>query len=197
MKNSLGNKLFNLRKQNKLTQELVAEQLSVTRQTVSNWESGATKPDIEQIKDLSRLYKLSVDELIDNDVKEILAEKISKVEKSTNFVRKLIIIALIIGMLIIIDDLSRTTFWGSAGHSIFCFLNETEYTIYIEAQGDKTTSSLFRWRKSNGVISEEMPVTRIDVYPKIGIPDLEKYNKFYQIENVVYVFFESNGGSCY
>ena len=81
MPNNLGDKLLNLRKRSKLTQEEVADKLKVTRQTVSNWELNQTKPDIDQIKGLSKLYKVSVDELIDNDIKEILTEKVSNVEK--------------------------------------------------------------------------------------------------------------------
>ena len=50
---NLGKKLFELRKSKHLSQEQVAEQLHVTRQTVSNWELGETTPDLNQAKELA------------------------------------------------------------------------------------------------------------------------------------------------
>ncbi|KAI4442027.1 hypothetical protein C824_004537 [Schaedlerella arabinosiphila] len=54
-------------------QEDVAEKLGVSRQTISKWETGETLPDIRQSKQMSLLYHVSLDELIefDMDVKEI------------------------------------------------------------------------------------------------------------------------------
>lgn len=65
---SLGNSLFNARKKAGLSQEEVAEKLGVSRQTISKWELDETLPDIQQSKKLSRLYHLTLDELIDFDV---------------------------------------------------------------------------------------------------------------------------------
>ena len=65
---SLGNSLFNARKKAGLSQEEVAEKLGVSRQTSSKWERDETLPDIQQSKKLSRLYHLTLDELIDFDV---------------------------------------------------------------------------------------------------------------------------------
>ncbi|MEG0019426.1 MAG: helix-turn-helix transcriptional regulator, partial [Oscillospiraceae bacterium] len=70
---NLGNNLFNARKAKGLSQEVVAEKLGVSRQTISKWETDETLPDIRQSKSLSVLYGLSLDELIefDIDAKEI------------------------------------------------------------------------------------------------------------------------------
>lgn len=70
---SLGNNLFQARKNVGLSQETVAEKLGVSRQTVSKWETDETVPDIYQAKRLTKLYNLTLDELIefDIDVKEI------------------------------------------------------------------------------------------------------------------------------
>ena len=87
---TIGDKLVELRKQKNLTQENVAETLNVTRQTISNWELGQTIPDLEQAKALSKLYKISLDELVDNDVKEVLSEKISNTEKLAGLSIKLL-----------------------------------------------------------------------------------------------------------
>ncbi|WP_320408670.1 helix-turn-helix transcriptional regulator [Candidatus Soleaferrea massiliensis] len=70
---SLGNNLFHARKNKGLSQEMVAEKLGVSRQTISKWETDETLPDIQQSKKLAVLYGLSLDELIefDIDIKEI------------------------------------------------------------------------------------------------------------------------------
>lgn len=70
---NLGNNLFQARKKIGLSQEIVAEKLGVSRQTISKWETNETIPDIYQSKKLAKLYNLSLDELIqfDIDVKEI------------------------------------------------------------------------------------------------------------------------------
>ena len=65
---SLGNNLFNARKGKGLSQEVVAEKLGVSRQTISKWETDETLPDIQQSKKLAVLYGLTLDELIEFDV---------------------------------------------------------------------------------------------------------------------------------
>ena len=49
----LGDNIFKLRKDCKLSQEQLAEKVDVTRQTISNWELGETSPNPEQLKLLS------------------------------------------------------------------------------------------------------------------------------------------------
>lgn len=70
---NLGNSLFHARKKQGLSQEAVAAQLGVSRQTVSKWEANETLPDICQSKRMAKLYHTSLDELIqfDPDVQEI------------------------------------------------------------------------------------------------------------------------------
>lgn len=70
---NLGNSFFHARKKAGLTQEIVAEKLGVSRQTVSKWETNETLPDIRQSKMMAGLYHTTLDELIqfDPDVQEI------------------------------------------------------------------------------------------------------------------------------
>ena len=70
----LGNKILTLRKKMGLSQEQLAEQLSVTRQTISKWELDETTPDLKQAKQLSKIFKVSLDELTDNDIKNVLVD---------------------------------------------------------------------------------------------------------------------------
>lgn len=91
----LGNKLVKLRKENKLSQDSLADKLGITRQTISNWELNITKPDIVQIKNISEIFNISIDELLDNNTKDIIEKKISNTEKLTNKTNKYIKITLI------------------------------------------------------------------------------------------------------
>ncbi len=86
---NLGMHLFQARKKRGLTQELVAEKLGVSRQTLSKWETGETIPDIYQAKKLSTIYHVSLDELIefDMDIKEI-EEVIKKLSCTSNLFTK-------------------------------------------------------------------------------------------------------------
>ena len=78
---NLGNNLFQARKKAGLSQEAVAEKLGVSRQTISKWETDETLPDIYQSKKLSKLYNLSLDNLIEFDVELNEIEK--EIEKSS------------------------------------------------------------------------------------------------------------------
>lgn len=58
-------KIEKLRKENGLTQEELAERLSVTQGAVSQWEQGAASPSIDKLPLLAKLLNCSVDELFE------------------------------------------------------------------------------------------------------------------------------------
>ena len=70
----LGNKLFELRKQAGLSQEDLADKLNVSRQAVSKWECGESLPDTDNLISISKLYGVSLDELIGNTPTEAKEE---------------------------------------------------------------------------------------------------------------------------
>ncbi|KAF1301889.1 MULTISPECIES: helix-turn-helix domain-containing protein [Enterococcus] len=89
----IGAKLKEARKQAGLTQEKVAENIQVSRQTISNWENEKSFPDIVSVIKLSNLYSVSLDNLLKGD-----QEMMDHLEKSTNIVKsnqKLIVAFLI------------------------------------------------------------------------------------------------------
>lgn len=70
----LAEKIMSLRKQNGWSQEELAEQLDVSRQSVSKWESGTSIPDIEKIIKMSQIFYVSTDYLLkdkDDDIEEV------------------------------------------------------------------------------------------------------------------------------
>ena len=82
----IANRLIELRKSRGLSQEELAEKLGLSRQAVSKWERAESSPDIDNIMALSRLYGVSVDELLCNenavsaDESELAFEKAEVVE---------------------------------------------------------------------------------------------------------------------
>lgn len=60
----IGAKIRDARVKSGLTQEQAAEALSVSRQTISNWETGKTYPDIVSVVRMSDLYDISLDRLL-------------------------------------------------------------------------------------------------------------------------------------
>lgn len=58
------------RKEKNMTQEQLAEQLGVARQTVSKWELGETLPDIENLKKMAILFEFSIDEALGLETKK-------------------------------------------------------------------------------------------------------------------------------
>lgn len=78
----IGSKLRQSRNKAGLTQEVIAEKIGVSRQTISNWENNKSYPDIISVIALSDLYSISLDELLKEDKAMIL-----HLEESTNNVR--------------------------------------------------------------------------------------------------------------
>lgn len=63
----LNEKIVYYRKKNMLTQEELAYQLNVSRQTVTKWETGTIYPNIEYLIKLSNLFGVSIDYLVKED----------------------------------------------------------------------------------------------------------------------------------
>lgn len=84
---SLGQKLKKLRVENGLTQKDLADQLHVTFQTVSKWESDTNEPDFSTIKELAKIFDCSIEYLF-SDEEEKAKENAIKEEKPTPVVEK-------------------------------------------------------------------------------------------------------------
>lgn len=66
---SIGEKLKKCRKKAGLSQEQLAEKLCVSRQAVTKWESDRGIPDIKNIQNISKLFEVSIDYLLDDGEK--------------------------------------------------------------------------------------------------------------------------------
>ncbi|MDF9825125.1 transcriptional regulator with XRE-family HTH domain [Breznakia sp. PF5-3] len=85
----IAKKLQRYREDKSLTQEQVAENIHCSRQTISNWETGKSLPDITSIVLLSTLYEVSLDEMLKGDsiMLHHMQEELKKLEIS-NYTKK-------------------------------------------------------------------------------------------------------------
>ena len=80
----IGKKITELRKKYNLTQESLAEKIGVTRQTLSNWESNITSPDLNEASLLCKELKININDLIDNNL------EVNVKDNSNSILKKLI-----------------------------------------------------------------------------------------------------------
>ena len=108
---SLGEKILELRKKIGLSQEQLGERVNVTRQTISNWELGETAPNPEQLKLLSQIFCISIDELLNNDISHVIVERVSNTEKLAGIVIKILkFIGIAFAVLLVVDIIALILF---------------------------------------------------------------------------------------
>lgn len=76
----LGRNISTARKTKNYTQGRLAEELGVSHQAISSWENGLTSPDIGNLKELSRIFDVTIDELMDNKLMSAAMQKVDKQE---------------------------------------------------------------------------------------------------------------------
>ena len=184
----IGKKIMELRKKTGFSQEELAEKVGVARQTISKWELGETSPDLKQAKKLSEIFNVSLDELVDNDIREVLVEKASNTEKLAGLILKLIkfmivfIIVLpifLIALRIIFKNINENNSGRLMNVSIKCSLHNETY--WYE----------FNYYETTGQIKEAGG----DGY-LANITDIEKYSNAYQSLDVIDAYVKNNGGTC-
>jgi len=183
----IGNRILELRKLKNLSQEQLAEKMDVTRQTISKWELGETAPDLEQSKKLSKIFEISLDDLTNNEIKNVILEKVNNTEKLTkNIINILKIIFLSIMIMIVI--LLFTVFCRDyfdvqpveTMQSIECSINDKKYS-YEVWQTNETSSIL------DEIITQD---------DKLKV-DVSQYTNYEDVFKAIKSDVESRGGNCY
>lgn len=125
-----GEFIKNLRKKNNLTQKELADKLGVTYQAVSKWETGKNIPDIVILKEISKIYKVDIEELLDGKSKN----------KKKNYPIFILIALLILLIIIILTTLNK-----NANSFEFKTMTSTceEFTITGSAAYNKDKTSIY------------------------------------------------------
>lgn len=184
----LGNKILNLRKSINMTQEQLANKLNVTRQTISKWELNETTPDIKQAKELSKIFNVSLDELLDNNIESVLINKVSNTEKLAGMIIKIL---KVIGFLFI-------------GWIIMCIIMFICFTVFIKERS--SDSDLKSATINCSILDDNYEISigankyfKCDNCTKemeIYLKDITDWaNMEHSIENIK-IYFNENGGSC-
>ena len=129
----LSEKLYKLRKNSGLSQEQLAEQLNVSRQAISKWESGTAVPESEKLINISNYFGVSVDYLLKDDAEDKVKVTDSTMEEKPKMKAGIIIcIAGIISMVIwgllsifspeASDQISDSSMMTIDGNGIFLML---------------------------------------------------------------------------
>ena len=185
---NLGKKIAELRKKNNLSQEELAEKVGVARQTISKWEIGDTTPDINQVKIISKIFNISIDELVDNDINNLIVEKISNTEKLAGITIKILkvfgimlfvfITLIFLFVIIFMVDMPRNDYDIVGRTKVSCNLDNEKYVYEAE------------YNKNYQVINSGG-----DAYI-MNHTDIESYEDVNKIVAHIEDYFNDHGGKC-
>lgn len=196
--------LKNLRKQKGMSQEVLAQQLNVVRQTISKWEKGLSVPDAEMLSRIAELFEVSESDLLGSKIETnldqneisvqlaLLNEQIALERKFRKSIIKYLKIAVIVVAL---------AFVGLYVHSIFAKLTTRTVTGYLD--GQTYTYEVTYWpdltifkESSDAYIDEEIfrNNTDRDISEKVNLITNYFSNHGGSSESVTKGYF-ANGGS--
>lgn len=185
---NLGKKIAELRKKNNLSQEELAEKVGVARQTISKWEIGDTTPDINQVKIISKIFNISIDELVDNDINNVIVEKVSNTEKLAGITIKILkvfgimlivfITLIFLFVIIFMVDMPRNDYDIVGRTKVSCNLDNEKYVYEAE------------YNKNYQVINSGG-----DAYI-MNHTDIESYEDVNKIVAHIEDYFNYHGGKC-
>lgn len=66
-----GENLYNLRKKSKMSQEVLAEKLNISRQSISKWENGSAYPEMNRILQLCKIFKCNLNDLVNESILDL------------------------------------------------------------------------------------------------------------------------------
>ena len=184
----LGDNILKLRKDCKLSQEQLAEKVDVTRQTISNWELGETSPNPEQLKLLSKALNVSIDELLNNDIKPVLVEKVCNTEKLAGLIIKIL---KGMGILFIVGFVAIIILSVSVGSRQSSKTEKTEQTVQLSCVlNNEKYEYLIEYDKEDNIIDASGSDYIINV-----VKD-KQFNKAKILVKYIESYFEDNGGKC-
>ena len=205
--NMLGENIKNLRKQKGYSQETLANQLNVVRQTISKWETGQSVPDADMLENIANIFEVSVGQLLGSTISEnngvsqneeivkqlvILNEQLASQRRSRKRTIKIAlisIVALIVGTvflyivaLIGFRYITEESLEARQKVEIYCSTDEDEY--YYEVYFDEH----YQVREAGGdawISNHIMPEQYDDV--NVLVAQMEDYFAEHQMEyNIIW-----------
>lgn len=135
----IGLQIKKFREQQKISQEELALKIFVSRQTISNWETNKSCPDVKSLITLSNIFNVSLDNFIKEDIKEMR----EIVEKAT--IKKFNVISVVFLIELIVVAISAYPLFSIKGNiGILIWLCLFAITLY-------TASKIEKFKKSHDI----------------------------------------------
>ena len=150
---SFGENLINLRRQKGWSQDDLANNLNISRQAISKWENNTSKPDVDNIEKISKIFSLKIDELLNNELPNDKAvaldvKKEEKKEKTITIVKLMIIAVIILYAISVIYKFASLLVIVN-GVQKYANLNNYHYVV-TTYKNNKQTEKIESWFK-NGI----------------------------------------------
>ena len=158
----IGNQIKKHRTRLKWSQETLAENAYVSRQTISNWENGKSYPDIHSLLILGKLFNISLDELVKGDV-ETMNNEISK-----NEVKKFNALAWVLAaeyIIMLVSPLPLIKYLGWVGGAIWAVITAVSLFTAVKVEKLKKANDLTTYKEIKAYMEgkplEEISAERI------------------------------------
>ncbi|PWJ11541.1 helix-turn-helix transcriptional regulator [Ruminococcus flavefaciens] len=140
----IGNQIKKHRTRLKWSQETLAENAYVSRQTISNWENGKSYPDIHSLLILGKLFNISLDELVKGDV-ETMNNEISK--NDTAKFNKLAWLLTAEYIIMIVSPLPLIKYLGWVGGAIWAAITAVSLFTAVKVEKLKKANDLTTYKE--------------------------------------------------
>ena len=145
----LGNQMKKYRGELSLSQDALAEKIYVSRQTISNWETGKSYPDVNSLIRMSEVFGISVDSLLKGDVEEM--KKIIN-EDDINEFTKLSWIFTLMFFTVLITPVPLAKFLGLWGLGIWGLIAAAAVVMAIHIEKKKKHFNIQTYREINAFL---------------------------------------------
>lgn len=174
----LHEKIYRLRKQAGMSQEEAAERLNISRQALSRWENGTAQPAANNIVEISKLFKVSTDYLLNDEYES--DDDLSRVkEVKTNGVHLIMIYLITIEVMVLILQFMTTIILQNAFFAVLSFIPfvaavggfEYAYQKNVNGRNERTTQFRKRFYKISAWLGTYFPIRLlimdlISLYPR-------------------------------
>ena len=147
---SIGERIYELRRKNGMSQEDLAEKMNVSRQSISKWESSQSVPEVEKIIQLSNIFSVSTDWILKGEIsdKQTSQPKKNNLQAVQTMSTALNYIGFAIGAFILFE---KQAVWAVAIPIVFSILSLAIYfAVYSDSENtDEKKQSLNTFIKLN------------------------------------------------
>ena len=140
----LGEQIKKYRKETGMSQDVLAEKIFVTRQTVSNWETSKSYPDVNSLLRLSEVFGISVDALLKGDSQMI--KDIVNQEDIAEF-RKYDLVFTVMFILTLVLPIPLVHFLGLAGLAVWGIIAGLTFALALIIEKKKKSLNIQTFRE--------------------------------------------------